>query len=370
MRYKCLFVVPLLVGLLGGCSTAEKVWPFKKVDYRQAREEKPLEIPPGLDSSRIRDAYPIPETTYSQYEQHEGAGSTPASARVLPTPKDIRIVREGDKMWLRIEAPPEVVWQKVHDFWLDNGFILVIDDPELGIMETEWAENRAEIPQDIIRRTIGKVLDSLYSAATRDKFRVRIERGDAPGTTEVFLTHRGVEEVVTGNPDEDTGTLWKPRPSDPELEAEMLHRLVVYLGMSEKEARARLARKQQAAPRARLTTSPDGQSVLVVDEGFSRAWRRTGIALDRVGFTVEDRNRAEGVYYVRYRDPLADQPSEGWLSKLAFWKDKAPKEAPLYRIKLETDGDHTRIRVLDADGRPDHSETGRRILKLLEEQLK
>ena len=369
-RLQELLLCGLLALLLAGCSTAEKVWPFKKVDYRQAREEKPLEVPPGLDTSRIEDAYPIPGTTYSEYERGSEAAATPAGSRVLPTPKGIQVVREGDKMWLRIEAPPEVVWRKVHDFWLQNGFVLVIDDPQLGIMETEWAENRAEIPQDIIRRTLGKVLDSLYSAATRDKFRVRIERGDRPGVTELFLTHRGVEEVVTGNPDEDTGTFWKPRPSDPELEAEMLHRLMVYLGMSEQEARKRLARGKPPAPRARFLRTPDGDMSLVVDEGFSRAWRHTGIALDRVGFAVEDRDRAAGVYYVRYRDPLASQPNRGLLSRLAFWRKESPKEAPLYRIRLESDGAHTRIRVLDAEGRPEHSGTAQRILKLLEEQLK
>lgn len=362
----------LVVVLASGCSSARKAWPFKKVDYRQAREERPLEVPPDLDTSRIRDAYPIPSATYSEYARHTGqpAGQGGA-ARVFPTPKGIRIVRDGDRMWLRIQAPPEAVWKKVHDFWLDNGFVLVVDDPKLGIMETQWAENRADIPQDVIRRTIGKVFDSLYSAATRDKFRVRIERGDTPGVTEVFLTHRGMEEVVTGSPDEDTGTLWKPRPSDPELEAEMLHRLVVYLGLSESQARARLAHPQsQRRPHARLVQAPDGGPALLMDQPLPRAWRLVGIALDRVGFTVEDRDREAHVYYVRYRDPEAEASGRGWLSRLAFWKHGKAKVPPLYRVRLRAENGRTRVRVLDARGKPDASGTARRILNLLHEQLK
>jgi outer membrane protein assembly factor BamC len=267
-----------------------------------------------------------------------------------------------------IQAEPEEVWPRARDFWMQQGILIKMEDPRVGIIVTEWAENRADIPQGPIRNILGKVLDQAYSAATRDQYRVRLEEGVAPGTTELYLTHRGVEEVVTGSATDAT-TTWKPRPSDPELEAEMLKRLVIFLGVEEQKAQAMIAR--QAAPRARARlVSNDTETLLIIGEDFSRAWRRTGVALDRVGFAVEDRNRSDGIYYVRYSDPLSGQNDEGLLSKLAFWSSDEGAKAKQYQIELLARGPETHLVVNDAEGTRENSKTGKRILTLLEEQLR
>jgi outer membrane protein assembly factor BamC len=211
-------------------------------------------------------------------------------------------------------------------------------------------------------------MDFAYSAATRDQYRVRLERGDDPLTTEIYLTHRGVEEVIKGGV-EDSSTIWEPRPSDPELEAEMLKRMMVFLGVEEQKAEAMLARKTEQKPRAQLVSVKEG-SMLMLEEDFSRAWRRTGVALDRVGFAVEDRNRSEGIYYVRYNDPLADQDKDGVLSKLAFWSSSDDDDATQYQIEVQAQGAATHIIVNDAQGQRDTSSTAKRILSLLEEELR
>ena len=216
---------------------------------------------------------------------------------------------------------------------------------------------------------------ALYSAATRDKYRVRLERGLQPGTTEVFLSHRGAEEVVqeTGGPT-DVQTVWKPRPTDPDLEIIMMRRLAVSIGVNRDTASALAARDVQPAERAQLTREAAGDAYLTLNESFARAWRRTGLALDRIGFTVEDRNRSEGLYYVRYIDPLRDAndgKKPGLLSKLAFWRDdEDEKSSPVYRINLLEVGDDTRVLVLDDQGRRENSSTAQQILTLLHEQLK
>jgi outer membrane protein assembly factor BamC len=267
---------------------------------------------------------------------------------------------------LLIQATPAQVWPKVREFWVQQGFLIKMEDPRLGILETGWAENRADIPSDIIRNTLGKVLDFVYSAATRDQFRVRLENGTTPGTTELYLTHRGMEEVVTGSP-EERSSMWKSRPSDPELEAEMLKRLMVFLGVDEQKAKTMLAKQPKAQSRAELVSDSSG-TMLIDKEDFSRAWRRTGVALDRVGFAVEDRNRADGVYFVRYDDPLAGE-EKGWLSKLAFWSSDEEK-AKQYQIVLLSQGPETQIIVKNAQGERENSSTAKRILTLLEEQLR
>ena len=358
-------VLTALAGLLlvTACST---ITPGKKVDYKKSQTTAPLEVPPDLTATSINEAPDLPNaagTSYSEISQTEPAAGTPS---VLPEEGDIRVERDGNQEWLVIKADPAQVWSKVREFWMQQGFLIKMEDPRLGILETGWAENRADIPSDIIRNTLGKVMDFAYSAATRDQYRVRLERGTTPGTTEVYLTHRGMEEVVTGTP-EDRSSMWKTRPSDPELEAEMLKRLMVFLGVGEEKAKTQLATKPEAQSRAQLVS--DSSGIMLIDkEDFSRAWRRTGVALDRVGFAVEDRNRSDGVYFVRYNDPLGDD-EKGLLSKLAFWSSDKTK-AKQYRIVLLAQGAETQIIVNDAEGKRENSSTAKRILTLLEEQLR
>ena len=354
-----------IILLLNGCGAADKVAPGRKIDYKKSDTTEALEVPPDLSSTTINEAPAMVESISSTRQQDPDAAI--GRVAVMPDTGSLRVERDGDQQWLVIQATPSEVWPRVREFWMQEGFLLKLEDPRVGIIETGWAENRADIPQGPIRNTLGKVLDVAYSAATRDQYRVRLEAGAETGTTELFLTHRGVEEVVTG-PATDTTTVWKPRPTDPELEAEMLKRLMVFMGVEQQKAQTMLATRTPRQVRAQLVADDTG-AMLMVMEDFSRAWRRTGIALDRVGFAVEDRNRAEGIYYVRYSDPLATQDDEGLLSGLAFWsKDEAV--ARQYQIELLAEGAQTRVIVNDANGNRETSSTGKRILTLLEEQLR
>lgn len=369
-----------VVGLsMAGCGNLKETIGEKikndAVDYKTSRELPPLEAPPDLvlpSGNRMLDVPATGSMTYSEYASGKGTRKSSGEA-VLPEFPDMRVVRDGDARWLVIKGAPDRVWPSVRNFWLDNGFVLTMEDPAIGIMETDWAENRADIPKGFIRSLLGKFSDTVYSASTRDKFRVRLERGREEGTTELYLSHHGTEEVSQGN-----SFVWQPRLADPELEAEMLNRMIVSFGIGKEKAKTMLARgRDNTAERARLTrASADALPVLSIQEGFSRAWRRAGLALDRIGFTVEDRDRSRGLFYVRYMDPLRDtEKKEGWLSKLKFWGngDKPEKDEYLIRLREETiaaDTVSTRVEVLDKDGEPEKSKTADRILTLLYEQLK
>ncbi|MFN2308528.1 MAG: outer membrane protein assembly factor BamC [Gammaproteobacteria bacterium] len=369
--YTRLLTLLIASATLGACSTWQKV-AGKPADYKQSRTEAPLEIPPDLSSATIEDALAVPGGTasYSDFERGERTRVAPEASGVLVQPQGMHIERHGDKQWLVVESSADAVWPKVRDFWLQGGFLLTLDDPAVGILETDWAENRADIPQDFIRRTLGRVLNPLYSSATRDRFRMRLERAGA-ASTEVFISHRGMQEVAQGGAESSQGTLWKPRPSDPELEAEMLKRLMVSLGSEAQQADAQLAQPAvQQAARAQLRVGGADQVSLVVEEGFSRAWREVGLALDRVGFTVEDRDRSNGVYFVRYNDPLKEDKQRGFLAKLKFWGDDDLKATDQYRVQLTAAGDKTEVTVHDAQGQRDNSPTAKRILTLVQEQMR
>jgi len=275
---------------------------------------------------------------------------------------------------LVIKGSAQQVWPRLREFFLQNGFLIKREDPRIGIIETDWAENRADIPQDFITRNISKLFDSIYSAATRDKYRIRLEAGTEAGTTELYLTHRGAEEVV--DQATDTSTIWKPRPSDPELEVEMLRRITVFFGVEENKARNLFASRENRVERAQLSRDGEGLANLRVKEGFARAWRRTGLALDRVGFTVEDRDRSRGLYYVRYIDPLKDSNAKkenGILDKLTFnifSGDDSVQDKSTYLVSLKEQGEQTNVTVLNDKGKLEKSGTAFRILTLLHEQLK
>lgn len=364
---------------LSGCSGS--LLESKKIDYKSGARQLPqLEIPPDLTAPTRDDRYVVPDVspkgvaTYSAYA-NDRAGQPQASAtqpQVLPAVESMRVERAGTQRWLVVPGSADAMWPKVKEFWLELGFILSVERPEVGVMETDWAEDRAKIPQDFVRSTLGKVLDGLFSTPERDKFRTRLEAGKEPNTVEIYISHRGMMEIYP-NEAKDT-TIWQPRPADPELEAEMLRRLMVRLGAAEERAAAIVA-AAPAAERAVLQTAAGGKLSLALDESFDRAWRRVGLALDRIGFTVEDRDRSKGMYFVRYVDPDADvqsKKSESFLSKLAFWRsdEKAVAKGSEYRLRVKGEGDASTVTVMTREGGEDSSETARRMLNLLQQQLR
>ena len=378
MNYRLSSLALALFGIVvAGCSSVSDVIPdSKKIEYKSAGKVPTLEVPPDLSQIARDDRYVVPDAagkgsaTYSAYSADRTPAAQAQNAVVLPKVDKVRVERSGNQRWLVVSAPADQLWGTVKDFWQETGFIIVVERPESGVMETDWAEDRAKIGGDIIRNTIGKFLDSLYSTGERDKFRTRFEAGAEPGTTDIFISHRGMEEVYTSSAKDDTR--WQPRPPDPELEADMLRRLMVRLG-SENQRAATSVAAAKAEPRAKLASSNDGTGTLEVYERFDRAWRRVGLALDRVGFTVEDRDRSKGLYFVRYVDPERDtkKTDTGWLSKLNFWKSSEPLANPKaqYRIYVSESGQNSTVQVLSSEGGTDKSDTARKILDLLYQQL-
>jgi outer membrane protein assembly factor BamC len=345
---------------------------YKRIDYKNAKPSTALEVPPDLTAPRTDDRYAVPDTgtvsrgsaTYSDYKADRATPSNSGFSGVLSDSGSMRIERAGSQRWLVVQGTPEKIWTQVRDFWLEIGFTLKIDSPEIGVLETDWNENRANISQGIVRKMIGKVFEGMYSTPERDKFRTRIERGEG-GAVEIYVTHRGMMEIYPNEAKD--ATIWQPRPPDPELEAEMLGRLMVRLGADEARARSVLAEAQRA-DRARVQVA-DGEALLQVEEPFDRAWRRVGVALDRVNFTVEDRDRAKGLYFVRYVDPESDnKTSKGFFSRL-FGSDKK-KDGGEYRLLVEGRGSQTAVTVLTPEGGADQSPTARKILTLLQQELR
>lgn len=380
------------VGLVAGCGTLDRINEANRIDYKSSgvNRRAALDVPPDLSAPRADERFAIPArgagaagsgasvsgapgtaTTLSEYQRGQTATATQRTTEspVAASAPGARMERAGTQRWLVVDQPPAKLWPLVRDFWAENGFTLAMERPELGIVETDWAENRAKLPQDILRRTVGRVISGLYDTNERDKFRTRLEpRTD--GGTEIYLSHRGAEEIVVDV--RQDRTRWQMRPSDPELEAEFMRRLLVKLGTEQERAQQVVAQGASAQPaRARLTTD-----ALEVDEGFDRAWRRVGLALDKAGFTVEDRDRSKGVFFVRYADVEGNavSPRKAGILDRMLGRSDPTADARRYQIRVQGAGDGSQVQVLDREGRAtegrDDKRIATRILSLLEEQLR
>ena len=379
----------ILVALAVGCAYLPE---SKKIDYGTAAKAPPLDIPPDLTRPSNTTQYTAPNVpssgvaVYSQVNAKNKAAQTQKSDEsVLPDGSRgiARIERQGNHRWLVVTVPEDKAWNVTKAFWQENGFVLKKENAQTGIMETDWAENRANVPGGAIQGFLGKVIGTLYSTPERDMYRTRLEKGHQAGTTDIFISHRGMIEVYVSEGKDQTR--WQPRDADPTLEAEMLRRLMYkFDGVSEPEAKE-LAKKGEssttkALDKARMVQSSNGGAMLVVDDSFDRSWRRVGLALDRVGFTVEDRERNQGLYYVRYVDSddksVVEKSEGGFWASLAFWRskdDKVPTKVQ-YRISVveEKAGGPTDVIVLAPGntGQADVSPIARQILDLLLQQLR
>jgi outer membrane protein assembly factor BamC len=326
-------------------------------------------VPPDLTQLRKESRYAL-ESTSTTASGFQNAGSRVVDAGTAANALGpVRIERQGNQRWLVASLPADKVWEPLREFWTGNGFVLTTDAPDIGVMETDWAENRAKLPQDFIRQTLGKVLDSLYSTGERDKFRTRVER-NAQGGVEIYVTHRGMIENYSDS--QKSSTIWQPRPSDPELEIEFLRRLMVKLGTSPEVAKTTAAAARNTPDTSSQVSSLNGQPAIVLQDNLDRAWRRTGVALDRSGFTVEDRDRSAGVYFVRYVAAGTTNQPTGFLGRLFSSKKDVPSTLTKYQISVTSSGENqSTLRVLTASGQPEASaQDAERILKLIAAELR
>ena len=360
--------------ILTACGTFSSMTASDKVDYKKSGDVRGpnLALPPDLITAQADRRYVVQDGTATMSEYNQAVKkSSQMRSNVLTGIPGMKIERDGDRRWLVVDKPATELYPQVKDFWQENGFLLAIDSPSTGIMETDWAENRAKIPQDIIRRTLGRVLDSAYDSGERDKFRTRLEL-QKPDVTEIYITHKGaIETPVKDSSGAMITTQWTIRPTDPELEAVFLARLMERLGMTQEQAKAQVAATASApkTPRAKLVE--EGTATRIeMSSGFDRAWRDVGLALDRSNFTVEDRDRSRGIYFVRYVNPKELGDGRSWFGRTFGKSNDADKKAKLYRVVVQTRGDNqVAILVQDSEGKPENTTTGNQLLTTLDRQL-
>ena len=357
----------ILLGLTSGsllvltaCSSVKL--PEGKISYKTADTTPSLELPPDLSSPEFDHTYSSPlggkVTASSLAKRSVELGG---KLKVLPTTKGIKIVREGNTRWLEVALKAESLWPKLRDFWREFGLSLKRDEPTLGIMETEWAENRAEIPQGFIHKNLGKLLGGLYDAGSRDRFRMRVEKISA-NKTQVFVSHSRAEEQVT-----DNGVKWGYSPANPEFEVEVLNRLIAFL-RGDRGTGAQSVESVETILQTNLVVE-EGRTRLVVKEKFSKIWSRAGVMIERAGMKVEDQNRREGIYYVVYDGNQRQKDKEGWFSNFFKSPTKVLKVGTQYQVHLAESAGQTVVTISDEDGHPVHEELSQLFLDRLNSEF-
>jgi outer membrane protein assembly factor BamC len=367
-----LAVLALALGTLAGCDTLNDWFASDRVNYKATSSAPPLTVPSDLTASQSDQHYVAPPADAAlggaPQRATTAAGNKTFGMPSQQDPLGMHIERDGDRRWLVLDGrSPDQVWPQLQEFWSENGFSLKTDAPDTGIMQTNWAENRANIPDDWFRRTIGKVVDFAYSSGTRDSFRTLVTRG-ADGQTDISITHSALEEVLTGQ--DKTSSRWVERPRDPALEAEFLAKLMQKFGLTDAQSKQLLTDARSSTAPVSIALASDGGSTLDLAESFDSAWLRVGLALDRTNFTVDNRDRQKGIYYVRYADSMQELKREGLFGKLFAGDKKNSKQGQEYMVNVRPKTDSlTQVAVVDANGQVDTSTDAQHIVTLLHAQL-
>ncbi|WP_028224446.1 outer membrane protein assembly factor BamC [Paraburkholderia ferrariae] len=367
-----LAVLALAIGPLAGCESLNDWFASDRVNYKDTPSAPPLAVPQDLSAAPGGQKYVAPPPSLALGGAPKGtvtsAGNTTLGTPTAQDPLGMHVERDGDRRWLVVDGrTPDDVWPILQTFWQDNGFTLTTDSAGTGIMVTDWAENRANIPDDWFRRTIGKVIDFAYSSGTRDRFRTLVTRGPE-GQTDISITHSAMEEVLTGQ--DKASSKWVERPRDPALEALFLAKLMQKFGLTDPQSK-QLLTDARASSDAAMIDHTAGGVTLDLPESFDRAWLRVGLALDRTNFTVDNRDREKGIYYVRYADSMQELKGDGLLGRLFYNpKTAAKNQGPEFMVAVRSKSDsQTQVAVVDQNGQIDTSSDAQRIVTALHAQL-
>lgn len=333
--------------LLMACSSAPK---YKGV-YEAGEEEKAkLDVPPDLSKPVATDdtALPIASFSGSTYSTLTGDKAVDEKQSIAPLGNDVyQLQRDGGIRWLEVKMPADRVWQDSRTFFEKLGFKIEKQDKKIGVFETSWQENRVNIPTN----WLSKLLKKLYSSGLMDRYRVRIETTDKSDSVLLFISHQGLKEIASNADkgfDSNIETAWVPRESDSELEYEMLQRFMLFQGAGEQAVEA-ITGNDKPVDRTSLI-SKDDSKILRVEEAFPRTWRRVGIALDRMGLQVDDRNRSSGLYYIRITKEFRDREltKEGWFTSL--FSSKPENQDQQYLINIKDLGQQSEVSIYLAQG--------------------
>jgi len=280
---------------LSGCSALfgnEGYFRDRGDDYLKSEAIPPIEVPEGVDPSAMEQLYVIPPVSSRDFDLEEGfevPRPQPLAANLLT--EKVKIQRLGKRRWILINTRPSEVWPRVRNFLNQNRLQVAFTDATNGIVETGWLQFKTD-------------------TEFKNKYRLQIEQGVQPDSTEIHVVHMSIPADVPAHGQVN----WPEQSVDPERESWMLDELAATLA-SEVTGGATSLLAQTIGGDAKVElTATDAEPVLKMGIDLVRAWATVGHAVQQEGFSLWDEDAVIGIYYVNYSNPK-DEEEAGWFSR-------------------------------------------------------
>jgi len=302
---------------ISGCFSEEQKQTIKenrlalgevKINYYSDKSVTSLEIPPDLTTPSYQNSFRLSE--YANVDENTvnltNKNINENEGEVLPEITDIKVIKSGTRKWLLVEKDSETVWNLSKDFLKQSGFAIKKSNKKIGIMETDYLENKPVIPGQslgLIRSFFANTIDNVsYTLPSVDSYRLRVEPVDKKNT-QVYLTLSSMREVVQGSGKTES-TIWESKERDVGLETEMLYKLMVYLGSDSAKAKERiLSAKENRKVKVTVLEGINGYSKMVFNLNFIETWDNLAWAIDQLNLELEDRDIKEKSFYLRAANP-------------------------------------------------------------------
>lgn len=297
-RSLMLFCIASLGVSLSGCGMffgKEGVFRSRDADYQKADNIPPLVLPAGKKSESMGELYPIPPITAADFGYDPDADNyeipRPMPLAANSEQENVKIQRVGGESWILISAAPGEVWPRIRNFLNVNTLAVSKADIAKGIIETNWLQFKTDL-------------------TTYDRYRMQIDQGVQPDTTEVHITHMSVPAAEKPTME----TPWPKRSVNAEREKWLLDELAATLASETGEGgTSLLAQDIGGSVKANLSML-SGEPLMTIKLDRVRTLATLSYATKKDGFTTFDIDGDAGLYYVEYVNPEENKP--GWLKRL------------------------------------------------------
>jgi len=292
----------VFVSVLNGC-----IYRDLSESYQQAEDIKTIKLPDSLSHVEQEPLFPIPEIKVKE----ESFYDIKTDGFIVPRPEPmsaereqakIKIQKVGSKRWVLVEAPTSQVWPLTQSFLSQSGISVINRVPDTGLVETAWVEFKS-------------------ATSKPSQFRVLIEKGLRPETTEIHIVQRDRSVEI--------GKVWPNTSIDPEREAWLLEAMANSLaGNIQNRAASLLGQSVGGEVKAKLFMGENEPLLgLSLEEG--RAWATVAHALEKEGFMVWEEDSENRVFYAQFS---GFEKKRGWFKRLFMGSPEQVEKVPSAKL--------------------------------------